>query len=49
MGLLYKRTCYHCKNLFEDVTVGVCEITEHTIEKTCDDEFAKSCSHYENK
>ena len=49
MGCLWERTCGHCKNLFEAVTVGVCEVTDHRVEKTGDDEFAKSCPHYENK
>lgn len=46
MGCLWERTCGHCKNLFEAVTVGVCEVTDHRVEKTGDDEFAKSCPHY---
>ena len=49
MGCLWERTCGHCKNLFESLTVGVCEVTDHRVEKAGDDEFAESCPHYQNK
>ncbi len=49
MGCLWERTCGHCKNLFEAMTIGVCEMTDHRVEKTGDDEFAENCPHYENK
>lgn len=49
MGLLYLRLCGHCKYLSEAVSCGICEVTDHTVEKTGDDEFAKECNLYENK
>lgn len=49
MGLLYERTCGHCRFLFEAITAGVCEVTDHTVEKTGDDDFAENCPYYENK
>lgn len=49
VGLLYERTCGHCKNLFEAISAGVCEKTDHRVEKFNDEDFAKSCPYYENK
>lgn len=49
MGLLYERTCSHCKNLSEAVSCGVCEVTDHKVIKTEDNDFAEQCDLYENK
>ena len=49
MGLLNEITCGHCKHLFEAVTCGVCEVTDHKVIYTGDDDFAEQCPLYENK
>lgn len=49
MGLLYERTCGHCKHLIEALTCGVCEVTDHRVIYTGDDDFAEQCPLYENK
>ena len=49
MGILYEKTCGHCKHLSEAITCGVCEVTDHRVIHTEDDDFAKQCPLYENK
>lgn len=49
MGLLYERTCSHCKHLSEAVSCGVCEVTSHKVVKVEDNDFAEQCDLYENK
>ena len=49
MGLLYERTCSHCKHLSGCITCGVCEVTNHKVEKFEDNDFAEQCDLYENK
>lgn len=49
MGCLWQKSCGHCKNLFEAVSCGVCEVTDHKVIKTGDDEFAEDCPYYENR
>lgn len=49
MGCLWIRDCNHCKNLSEAVSIGVCDIAHHKVEKYGDGEYAIDCPHYENK
>lgn len=49
IGCLWIRDCCHCKNLFEAISSGVCEVTDHRVIKSGDGEFARDCSYYENK
>ena len=49
MGCLWERCCSHCVNLFSAVTCGVCEVTDHKVANTDDDEFAENCFFYKNK
>ena len=49
MGLLYERTCGHCKSLFSAISTGVCEVTDHRVVKYGDEQYAEQCPYYENR
>lgn len=49
MGDFRLRDCYNCKNLFDAVSIGVCEVTDHQVIKTGDSEKAEECKHFSNK
>ena len=49
MGLLYLIKCGYCRNLFAAISCGVCEVTDHAVIHTEDDDFAENCPYYENK
>ncbi len=49
MGCLWVRDCNHCKNLFDAMTMGVCMVTDHTVEFVGDGEYARECPDYENR
>jgi hypothetical protein len=48
MGFLYERTCGYCKNLFEAISVGVCEVISHIVKNMGDEAYAEQCPLYEN-
>lgn len=45
MGLLNERTCGHCKHLSESITCGVCELTDHKVIYTEDNNFAENVNY----
>lgn len=49
MGCLWERSCSNCKHMESAVTIGVCDATEHTIERYGDVDFADNCEYYSNR
>lgn len=49
MGNLRERSCDNCVNLFEAISIGVCEAKRYTVEKVGDADEALTCEFYINK